>query len=58
MDNHKELEEINKQIEEELLQYKESEEEIVEKKQFLSLKFVGIFMIVSFMLFSIFKVFI
>ncbi|WP_239751503.1 hypothetical protein [Mammaliicoccus sp. H-M34] len=58
MENYKDLEEINKEIEEELLQFKESEEELKEKKQFLSLKFIGTFMIVSFMLFSIFRVFI
>ncbi|MEB7779939.1 MULTISPECIES: hypothetical protein [Mammaliicoccus] len=58
MGNYKDIEEINKEIEEELLQFKESEGELKEKKQFLSLKFVGTFMIVSFMLFSIFRVFI
>lgn len=58
MDNYKNLEEINKEIEEELLQYKESTEDDSGKKQFLSMKFLGTFLIVSFMLFSIFRVFI
>lgn len=58
MDKYEELEEINKDIEEDLLRFKQSGNQSIEKKQFLSLKFLGTFMIASFMLFSIFRVFI
>ncbi|MEX5938138.1 hypothetical protein [Mammaliicoccus sciuri] len=58
MNQYKNTEGINKEIEEELINYKSTEEKKNEKKQFLSLKFLGTFMIVCLMLTSLIRIFI
>ncbi|ATH59002.1 hypothetical protein BJG89_01260 [Staphylococcus nepalensis] len=52
------LEQINKQIEEELKQYDAKVEEKKVKKEFLTLKFLGTFIILVIMIFSIAKLFV
>ncbi|GGB94261.1 hypothetical protein [Staphylococcus nepalensis] len=52
------LEQINKQIEEELKQYDAKAEEKKVKKEFLTLKFLGTFIILVIMIFSIAKLFV
>ncbi|ERH35825.1 hypothetical protein ACSBQ3_08520 [Staphylococcus equorum] len=53
-----ELDEINKQIEEELNEYDAEKDQQKAKKEFLTLKFFGTSIILTFMIFSIVKLFV
>ncbi|MDG0837017.1 MAG: hypothetical protein L0L09_04860 [Staphylococcus equorum] len=53
-----ELDQINKQIEEELNEYDAEKDQQKVKKEFLTLKFFGTFIILTFMIFSIVKLFV
>lgn len=53
-----ELDQINKQIEEELNEYDAEKDQQKEKKEFLTLKFFGTSIILTFMIFSIVKLFV
>ncbi|AYX91017.1 hypothetical protein ACQE30_11000 [Staphylococcus cohnii] len=53
-----ELDQINKQIEEELNEYDAEKDQQKVKKEFLTLKFLGTFIILTFMIFSIVKLFV
>ncbi|MFQ3852825.1 MULTISPECIES: hypothetical protein [Staphylococcus] len=53
-----ELDQINKQIEEELNEYDAEKDQQKAKKEFLTLKFFGTFIILTFMIFSIVKLFV
>ncbi|OAO11277.1 hypothetical protein [Staphylococcus cohnii] len=53
-----ELDQINKQIEEELNKYDAEKDQQKVKKEFLTLKFLGTFIILTFMIFSIVKLFV
>lgn len=53
-----ELDQINKQIEEELNEYDAEKDQQKAKKEFLTLKFFGMSIILTFMIFSIVKLFV
>lgn len=52
------IEEINKQIEDELRQYGGEKNQINKKKEFMTLKFFATFIILIMMIFSLVKLFI
>lgn len=58
LNNDKELEKINKEIENDLLRYEISSSNTTDKKQFLSVKFICTFILVINMLLSAFNIFI